>query len=197
MAGSWGGWPPDSRLLALLVRGSGPGADTAVALHVWDTARKVLRRVPLAGDAGITPNSGLAWSPDGRSVLLSLRSKVRDAEAHARFLALTEGPVIVHRAKDPFLEWDDLGRTSRQRALALVDIATGAARTVLPERRVSSYQMARDGSCVSYQEDLTEKTDYEVIGGSDNALRVVPSSGGEPRTGGGGEGLKGGTRGGP
>lgn len=177
-------WSPDSRLLALLVYGApAKGGEAAVTLHVWDVARATLRRVP-AADAGIgiTVNSGLAWSPDSRSVLVSVRSKAREAEARARFLALTEGPIIVHRAKDPFLEWDDLGRTSRQRALALVDIATGVARTVLPERKVSSYQMARDGSVITFQEDLTEKTDYDTIGGTDNALRAVAATGGEPRT---------------
>ena len=176
-------WAPDSRQLALLVhREPAQGAGAGVSLHIWDATRAALRPVPVAGDTGITVNSGLAWSPDSRSVLVSVRSAARDAEARARFQALTEGPIIVHRAKDPFLEWDELGRTSRQRALALVDIATGAVRTVLPERKVSSYQMARDGSFITFQEDLTGKTDYDTIGGTDNALRIVPAGGGEPRT---------------
>lgn len=176
-------WAPDSRQLALLVhREPTQGAAGGVSLHLWDATRAALRQVPVAGDTGITVNSGLAWSPDSRSVLVSVRSAARDAEARARFLALTEGPIIVHRAKDPFLEWDELGRTSRQRALALVDVATGAVRTVLSERKVSSYQMARDGSFITFQEDLTAKTDYDTIGGTDNALRIVPAGGGDPRT---------------
>jgi dipeptidyl aminopeptidase/acylaminoacyl peptidase len=176
-------WSPDSRLLALLVYGTqAKGGEPGAALHIWDVTRAALRRVPVSGDAGITVNSGLAWSPDSRSVLVSVRPRAREAEARARFLALTEGPIIVHRAKDPFLEWDELGRTSRQRALAVVDIATGVARTVLPERRVSSYQMTRDGSFITFQDDLTEKTDYDTIGGTDNSLLVVPAAGGEPRT---------------
>jgi dipeptidyl aminopeptidase/acylaminoacyl peptidase len=151
-------------------------------LHVWDTNRAALRRVPVSGDAAITVNSGLAWTPDGRSVLVSMRSKSRDAEARARFTALTDGPVIVHRAKDPFLEWDELGRSNRQRAIAFVEVATGAARVALPERRLSSYQLARDGSFITFQEDVTDKTDYDTIGGTDNVLRLVQSAGGDPRT---------------
>lgn len=176
-------WSRDGRELALLTWGPpAAGAEPAMLLHVWDTGRAALRRIAVAGDAAITTNSGLAWTPDGQSVLVSMRPKARDAEGKARFATLTTGPIIVHTAKDPFLEWDELGRSNRLRSLAFVDVATGATRTVLAERRISSYQLARDGSFVTYQEDVTEKTDYDTIGGTDNALRVIQTSGGEPRT---------------
>ena len=103
----------------------------------------------------------------------------RDDEARKRFKALTDGPIIVHSSKDPFLEWDDLGRASRWRALAEVDLATGQPRIVLPERKISSYSVARDGTFLTFQEDVTEKTDYDVIGGTDNALRMVQTAGGD------------------
>ena len=42
--------------------------------------------------------------------------------------------------------------------------------------------MARDGTFVTFQEDVTAKTDYDVIGGTENALRMVPVAGGDPVT---------------
>jgi dipeptidyl aminopeptidase/acylaminoacyl peptidase len=63
-----------------------------------------------------------------------------------------------------------------------VELATGQPRTVLPERKLSSYTVARDGTFITFQEDVTAKTDYDVIGGTDNALRMVQTAGGEPIT---------------
>ena len=176
-------WSHDGRRLAILqVVRPGAASEWAVRLRVWDRERAALLDVPLKSDAGVAVNSGLDWSPDDRRLVVSLRSKVRDAEARARFKALTEGPVIVQNAKEPFLEWDDLNRASRWRAIAEVDVTTGAVRAVLPERKLISYSLARDGSFLTFQEDITEKTDYDVIGGSDAVLKQVAMAGGEPKT---------------
>jgi dipeptidyl aminopeptidase/acylaminoacyl peptidase len=153
-----------------------------VRLRVWDRARNTLADVPVKGDAGVAVNSALDWSPDDRRLVVSLRTKARHAEARTRFTALTEGPVIVHSSKEPFLEWDELGRAARWRSIAEVDVATGAVRAVLPEKKLISYSVARDGSFVTYQEDVTAKTDYDVINGSDAVLKQVPIAGGDPKT---------------
>jgi hypothetical protein len=63
-----------------------------------------------------------------------------------------------------------------------VDVATGAVTDRLPEKKLSGFQIARDGTFVVFQEDATEKTDYDVIGGTMNALRAVDLTGGAPRT---------------
>ena len=107
-------WSHDgSRLAFLQIFGSGPAADATVRLRVWEAARATVRDVALKGDAQVSVNSGLAWSADDARVVVSLRTKQRDAEARARFTALTEGPIIVQSSKDSFLEWDDLSRTAR------------------------------------------------------------------------------------
>ncbi len=168
-----------THLAFLQIQPGSASGDPVVRLRIWDAGRKALRDVPLKGDARIAVNSSLAWSPDGSRVVVALRSAARDAEAQQRFMAITDGPVIVHSSKDPFLEWDDLGRTSRWRSLAEVEVATGQPRTILPERKLSSYAVSRDGTFISFQEDVTAKTDYEVIGGTENALRMVPASGGD------------------
>jgi dipeptidyl aminopeptidase/acylaminoacyl peptidase len=168
-----------THLAFLHVQAGSASADPVVRLRIWDAARKALRDVPLKAETRIAANSSLAWSPDGSRVIVALRSPAREDEARTRFKALTEGPIIVHSSKDPFLEWDDLSRAPRWRSLADIEVATGQPRTILPERKLSSYAVARDGTFISFQEDVTAKTDYDVIGGSDNALRMVPASGGE------------------
>ena len=171
-----------TQLAFLHLQPGGAATDPVVRLRVWDAGRGTLRDVALTGGARIAVNSGLAWSPDDTRLILALRSSARDDEARKRFKALTDGPIIVHSSKDPFLEWDDLGRTARWRSLAEVDLATGQPRIVLPERKLSSYTVARDGTFITFQEDVTGKTDYDVIGGTDNALRMVQTAGGEPVT---------------
>ena len=162
-----------------------PGAAAAgptVRLRIWDSVKNAVRDVALKGDVRIAVNSSLDWSADDTRLVLALRTRDRDEEARKRFRALTDGPIIVHSSKEPFLEWDDLGRSNRWRLLGEVDLATGQVRTVLPERKLSSYTVSRDGTFVTFQEDVTTKTDYDVIGGTDNALRMVPLAGGEATT---------------
>jgi dipeptidyl aminopeptidase/acylaminoacyl peptidase len=104
---------------------------------------------------------------------VTVRDPAIDREARETFRLLTEGPIMVHRSSEPFLEWDQLGRQANRRAIVAIDVATGAARTILPETRLSSYQFARDGSFLTVMEDVTQKTDYDVIRGTDNVLRRV------------------------
>jgi len=176
-------WSHRGSLLAFLQLQPGTaGADPVMRLRVWDAGRNAVRDITLKNDARISVNSSLSWSADDTRIILALRSRARDDEARKRFKAITDGPVIVHSSKDPFLEWDDLGRTNRWRSLAEVEVATGQPRVVLPERKISSYAVARDGTFITFQEDVTARTDYDVINGTDAALRMVQTAGGEPVT---------------
>ena len=183
-------WSHRGSLLAFLQLQPGTaGADPVMRLRLWDAGRNVVRDLTLKSDARIAVNSSLNWSADDTRIILALRSRARDDEARKRFKSLTDGPIIVHASKDPFLEWDDLGRATRWRSLAEVDLATGQPRVVLPERKISSYTVARDGTFITFQEDVTAKTDYDVISGTDNALRhraggrrASPSPSRRPRT---------------
>ena len=56
--------------------------------------------------------------------------------------------------------------------VAAIDVATGAVTERLPERKLSELPGARDGSFVTFMEDVTEKTDYDVIGGTENTLKL-------------------------
>ena len=157
-------------------------AEPAVRLRVWDAGRGAVRDIILKGDARIAVNSSLNWSADDTRIIIALGSRARAEEARRRFQELTDGPIIVHSSKEPFLEWDALGRANRWRSLADVDLATGQPRVILPERKLYSYTVSRDGTFITFQEDVTAKTDYDVIGGTENALRMVRTAGGEPVT---------------
>ena len=52
---------------------------------------------------------------------------------------------------------------------------------LFPQGRISSYQVARDGSFLTVMEDVTKKTDYDTIGGTDNDLKLVDARSGQAR----------------
>ena len=172
-------WSRDGKRLAILLarEAATPDGFPATSLHIWDTDTKTLAEVKPAQPIAV--NSTLAWTPDGASLVVALRSAELDREARKTFQALIVGPVIVHKSSEPFLEWDLLGRSARTRSIAALDPKTGAIRSVVPQGRISSYQVARDGSFMTVMEDITAKTDYETIGGSDNNLKYVDMKSGE------------------
>ena len=169
-------WSHDGKRLAILTA----SADAAPALHIWDAERKTLTEIPRK--APVAAGSGLEWTADDSRLIVALRAPEQDRAAAARFKALTDGPIIVQSSKNPFLDWDELQRASRHRGIAALNPATGDASTILPDRKISSYRVTRDSQAITFMEDVTERTDYDVIGGTMNALRAVPASGGAPRT---------------
>jgi hypothetical protein len=158
-------WSHDGKRLAILTASN----DAAAAVHVWDAEKKALIEVPRKSP--VAAGSGLEWTADDRRLIVALRTPERDTSAAARFKRLTDGPIIVQSSKDPFLDWDDLQRATRTRAIATLNPATGDTSTILPERKISSYRVTRDSRLITFLEDVTEKTDYDVIGGTMNTLR--------------------------
>jgi dipeptidyl aminopeptidase/acylaminoacyl peptidase len=176
-------WTRDGQRLAILVarEATGPDAYPTAALVIWDGGRNTLTDVTPKPAQSIAVNTDVAWTPDGTAVVVTVREPMIDREARETFRLLTEGPIIVHRSSEPFLEWDQLGRQANRRSIVAIDAATGAARTILPETRLSSYQFARDGSFLTIMEDVTQKTDYDVIRGSENVLKRVEAMTGDSR----------------
>ena len=177
-------WSRDGQQLAILLArdAAGPDAYPTSELLVWNVAKKALATVKIAGPQTIALNSNLNWTPDGTGLIVALRSQELDREARAKFLALTEGPIIVHSSREPFLEWDALQRSTRSRAIATINVRDGSVRTLLPQGRITSYQTSRDGSFMTIMEDVTTKTDYDVIGGTENELKYLDTASGSART---------------
>jgi dipeptidyl aminopeptidase/acylaminoacyl peptidase len=171
-------WSPDGTRLAMLVL-----ENDALQLTAWDrvSGKFVVAKTP-AGQY-IAENSEVRWTADGKRILFALRSDGWKKRATARFNELTKGPIVVLDGSDPFLEWEDLGRMNAVRSVASWDIASGAVRVLVPEQRVNSWTMAKDGSAVVTNEDLQASTNYGATGGG-RANKVVArfDGGTEPKT---------------
>ena len=172
----------DGKRIAVLVASAATKTVNSVITLMVGPATAVLTQVPVKSANLIAVNSSLDWTPDGSRVIVSMRAPERDRQAAAKFKALTEGPIVVQSSKAPFLDWDDLSRENKWRSVAEIDVTTGVVADRLPERRISSFQVTRDNAAVVFQEDATEKTDYDVIGGTENRVLVWARGDAEPKS---------------
>lgn len=170
-------WSPNgSRLAFFLLKGD------RYEPVIWERAANRFTSINLPAGRYGAENSDLEWSSDGAQLLLAIRTEDWRAKAKEKFVYETRGPVVAHSSREPFLAWDDLRRMSALRSLVFYDLKTRSAREVLPESKINSYNLSEDGSFISFFEDITKKTDYDVIFGAENQVRILPAAGGEART---------------
>lgn len=170
-------WSPDgSRLAMLALKGD------LFEPMIWERASNKWQTIKLPPSKSAAENSELAWTPQGDQLLIALRSSEWQKQARERFLAETKATVVVHSTKEPFLAWEDLRRMAAVRSLAAYDLKSGETREVIAQTKLNSYDLSENGALVTYQEDITKKTDYDVIFGSENQVQVKPATGGEART---------------
>ncbi|MBA4072225.1 MAG: hypothetical protein C0497_10380 [Gemmatimonas sp.] len=153
-------WSPDAAKLAMLVV-----ENDAMQVIVWDRASGATSAAKMPAGQYVAENSELRWSEDGKSLVFAARADAWKAKAKARFAELTKGPVTVLDGTEDFLEWDAMNRMNAERALVQWTLATGAVTTLRTTGRIGPWTLAKDGSAVTVQEDITKKTDYDVIGG--------------------------------
>jgi dipeptidyl aminopeptidase/acylaminoacyl peptidase len=171
---------PDGSRLALLTAAETAAGLPVTTLWVYEIDGKRLTEVPRTAGVEVAANSDLAWAPDGTRLFVALRDPEDDKAAQAAFKTLVSGPIVVQGSK-PLLDWDAMRRANRRRALAQIDPANGTKVAVLAAAPITNYQFSRDGSFVTWLEDSTEKTSYDVIFGTDNAVRTM-ARGGQART---------------
>lgn len=170
-------WSPDARTLAVLTQRD----DDRFDVQLWDRTTRKFTTLRLPTGRYAFANSRLRWSADGSALSVSLRSDAWRTKAAAEFARLTTGPRIVQSSSEPFLAWNGLQRLGSTESLVRIDVKSGATTDVLPEALRQQWQLSRDGAHVVYTEDITTKTDYDVIGGTEQKLWTRALAGGEAR----------------
>jgi dipeptidyl aminopeptidase/acylaminoacyl peptidase len=166
-------WSPDgSRLAMLLV-----GADGTQQPLLWDRATGRTTNIPVPAGRYVSEFSEPTWTRDGKSVLLSLRPGSWRREARAEFERIVTGPIIVQTSTDPFLAWDGLRLRANRRSVVAYDLDTRRVRDVLTEGKYTNFALTEDGRALTFTEDVTKKTDYDVIFGTETRLRALTVGG--------------------
>lgn len=171
-----GAWSPDASTLAILTQ----IADDRYDVMLWDRAsrKSVALKLPIGRYA--SSSSDVRWSDDGKKLSVSLRSDAWRTNTAAEFARLTTGPRIVQSSSEPFLAWNGMTRLAGISSVATFDRISGKWAELLPETMRQSWMLTKDGSTVVYSEDITKKTDYDVIGGSEQRLLSRAVTAGAP-----------------
>jgi dipeptidyl aminopeptidase/acylaminoacyl peptidase len=170
-------WSPDGSKLAILVL-----QDEIFKPMIWERANNKWQTVALPAAKVVAENSELSWTPDSAQLYLTVRSDDWTKQARAKFEANTKASVVVLSSKEPFLAWEELRRMAAVRSLVAFEVKSGQTREVIAQTKLNAFDLAEDGSFVTYNEDITKKTDYDVIFGSENQVQFKPTNGGEART---------------
>jgi dipeptidyl aminopeptidase/acylaminoacyl peptidase len=170
-------WSPAGDRLALFVR----KGDLKEPM-IWERRTGKFTTISLPAGKQAANNTAFYWSADGSQVMFALWKDSIRQKAASDFKHETKGPIVVHSSKEPFLAWDELRRIILVRSFVSYDLKTGKLREVLPEAKLSSFRLVGDGSSLVYLEDITKKTDYDVIGGTDNQAYLLNTVTGERRS---------------
>lgn len=165
-------WSPDGTRLAFLLL-----ENDALQVNVWDRASGKFTVAKMPAGQYVAENSELRWTEDGRQLAFAARAEGWRAMAKSKFAGLTSAAVVALDGKDDFIEWDGMNRLSAQRSIVVWDIAPGTVKTLVADALVGQWTLAKDGSAVTVQEDITKKTDYDVIGGREFKLVARPATG--------------------
>lgn len=152
-------------------------------IQVTDVVPNRTRAIALRTTRQIASNAPLEWSPDGAGVFTTLRPDGWAAKARAAFVHMNEGPIVVQDTREPFLSWDAVRNMSEQQIPAIVTLADGAVREILPETPIRGPQFSADGSYIVYSTAEPKKTSYDNNTGTDyGVFRLALASGARPDT---------------
>ena len=166
-------WSPDaSRVGALVLR------NDRLEPVIWDRNTGRLRTMAIPAGFYVAESSDLKWTHDGTRVVLALRTDAWKRATAAEFERMTRGPVFVQDGADPFLAWDRLRREGNVRAVYSIDVSSGRATELLPMGMYAQFQLTEDDSLITWSDDVTKKTDYDVISGSEMTLMARRLNGG-------------------
>jgi len=169
-------WSPDGKVLAFFLFRS-----PAYQLVLWNRETGKFEKAALKYPKAIAANSPLVWSPDGKMLYLTVRAPDWEAKSAAFFKYATSDPIILMDSDKPFLQWDEISRQSRLAIPVVWEIAQNKVTELMPETMLLSTRLTKDGASLVFERDVTEKTNYDVIGGTKNQLEVLPLPKGTPR----------------
>jgi dipeptidyl aminopeptidase/acylaminoacyl peptidase len=164
------------------------------SINIYDIATAKVKTIAAKTAKAIASNSPLAWAPDGKSVLVTLRPDGWAGKARAAFVNLDEGPITVQDSKEPFLSWDRVRNLNDEQIPAIVNLADGSVRELLGETPIGAgggggrgggagVDFSPDGSYIVYSTATPKKTTYDNNGGSDFAvLKLSLAPGAKPDT---------------
>ncbi|MEP7383960.1 MAG: prolyl oligopeptidase family serine peptidase [Gemmatimonadota bacterium] len=170
-------WSPDATLLGVLV-----ARNDRLEPVIWDRRSGRARTLPVPAGWYVAENSDVLWTHDGRRIVVALRSDAWKQHVAKEFVRMTDGPVFVQDGRDPFMAWDRIRREGNVRAVYMLDVANGEARQLLPETMVATYRLSADDSLLTWEDDITPRTDYDVISGTDRRLLARAALGGTTTT---------------
>ena len=168
-------WSRDGSKVGVLVL-----QDDRLQPVIWDRSSGRTRTLPVPAGFYVAENSDLKWSNDGTRILLALRTEAWKRAATTEFARMTTGPVFVQDGSDAFLAWEKLRRDGNVRAIFTIDVGSGRATELLTSGMYAQYQLTEDDSLVTWSDDVTRKTDYDVIFGTETKLMARRLSGGAP-----------------
>ena len=160
-------WSPDGARLAFFLLDAKSGVYEPV---IWERESGRSTTVHVPAGKYVAENSELRWSDDGRKIFFNLHTTAWRKAVQDSFAVMTKGPVFVQSSTEPFLTWDALRRMANVRSIVSYELATGKVAEVLPEAMVAVWNVTKDGVTLTYNEDITKKTDYDVIFGTENKL---------------------------
>ena len=171
-------WSKDGRRLAFFILRGG-----RFEIAVWTRETGKLNNVPAPKGKAVASNSPLIWSPDGRRLTFWVRTPQWEAKTAAMFKTAVDGPVIVMDTDQPFLQWEEIRRRDRLAIPVALDLEAGKMTELLPETPLLSFRLTKDGAAIVFERDVTEKTSYDVIGGTKNQLELLSLARGVPASG--------------
>ncbi len=169
-------WSPDGERLAFRRY-----VDGVVRLEVFDRNSGRVETVRLQPDRELAWGGQLTWFPDGRGLLVSLRTPTWAQAAKAAYEAMEFGPIVVQDSSEPFLSWDAVRNRGALMELARVDLEDGSVTVMAPEASYQDVRIAEDGSHLTYTQATPLRTSYERGEGTEYAyFKLDMAEGSEP-----------------
>ena len=160
-------WSPDGSKLAFLLLDVAGGQYQPA---IWDRATGRATTLKVPANRIVDQNTTIGWTSDGARITYAVHTGDWKSRATTMFKSFTDGPVFVQSSKEPFLSWEALRRMGSERGFVSQSVGTGETTELLAPAMQTNVDLSMDGTVITYREDVTKKTDYDVIFGTESKL---------------------------